>query len=210
MSQFSAEEQQSIKRILQDDPVLDNLIDQNKAAQNFSTVKLVELSKNHDFLEAVTCNRKLIEAIGNHLFKNLPSDPSVVLHITQNKLWDTGYVSTCGIDSITKNRDMAICLLGSRNTDPVLSRKTITEILPAIVKKTSEEENIRIIDDAAAELDFKLEEEFDWSDLSELSEHMLKNVYAANTIKQWSFGARLYCEFYEAHKHIFTFLEYQP
>jgi hypothetical protein len=192
MSRFSAEEQHAIEKILQDDPILNNINDQNKAAQNFSAAKLVELSKNHDFLQAVAKNRELIEAIGNNLFKNLPSDPSIVLHNTQSKPWGTGHTSTHSIDSITKNRDMAIRLLGSRNTAPIPSRDAIAELLPAIVRKATEEDKIRIIDDVAAELNFKLGEEFDWINPSELSEHMLKNVYASNTIKQWSFGARLY------------------
>jgi hypothetical protein len=86
MSRFSAEEQQAIKKILQEDPILNNINDQNKAAQNFSTAKLVELSKNHNFLQAVAKNRELIEAIGNQLFKNLPFDLNVVLHNIQSKL----------------------------------------------------------------------------------------------------------------------------
>jgi hypothetical protein len=144
------------------------------------------------------------------LFKNLPFDPSVVLHNTLSKSWGTGHTSTHTIDFITKNRDIAIRLLGSRNTAPVPSRDVIAELLPAIVRKATEEDKIRIIDDAVAELDFKLREKFDWNKPSELSEHMLKNVYATNTIKQWSFGARLYQEFYEAHEHISTFQDYQP
>jgi UDP-galactopyranose mutase len=87
---------------------------------------------------------------------------------------------------------MAICLFGSRNTALIPSRDVIAELLPAIVRKATKKDKIRIIDNAAAKLDFKLEEEFDWNKLSELSEHMLKNVYATNTIKQWSFDARLY------------------
>ncbi len=168
------------------------------------------MSKNHDFLQAVAKNRELIEAIGNQLFKNLPFDPSVVLHNTQSKPWGIGHTPTYTIDSITKNCDMAICLLGSRNTAPVPSKDAIAELLPAIVRKATKEDEIRIIDDAAAELDFKLGEEFDWNNPSELSEHMLKNVYATNTIKQWSFDACLYREFYEAHEHISTFQDYQP
>jgi uncharacterized protein with von Willebrand factor type A (vWA) domain len=85
MSRFSAEKQQAIKKILQEDPILNNINDQNKAVQNFSTTKLVKLSKNYDFLQAVAKNKKLIEAIGNQLFKNLPFDPNVVLHNTQSK-----------------------------------------------------------------------------------------------------------------------------
>jgi hypothetical protein len=87
---------------------------------------------------------------------------------------------------------MAIRLFGSRNTAPIPSKDAITELLPAIVRKATKEDEIRIIDNAAAELDFKLREEFDWINPFELSEHMLKNVYASNTIKQWSFGACLY------------------
>jgi signal recognition particle subunit SEC65 len=87
---------------------------------------------------------------------------------------------------------MAICLLGSKNTALVPFKDAITELLPAIVRKATEEDEIHIIDDIAAKLDFKLKEEFDWNNPFELSEHMLKNVYATNTIKQWSFSACLY------------------
>jgi hypothetical protein len=85
MSRFSAEEQQAIKKILQKNLVLNNINDQNKAAQNFSIAKLVELFKNYNFLQAVVKNKKLIEAIGNQLFKNLPFNSSVILHNTQSK-----------------------------------------------------------------------------------------------------------------------------
>jgi hypothetical protein len=91
-----------------------------------------------------------------------------------------------------KNRDMAIRLLGSKNTAPVPSKDVIAELLPTIVRKATEEDEICIINNTTAKLDFKLREEFDWNKPSELSEHILKNVYATNTIKQWSFGARLY------------------
>jgi hypothetical protein len=65
MSRFSAEEQQAIKKILQKDLILNNINNQNKAAQNFFTAKLVKLSKNHDFLQAVVKNKELIEVISN-------------------------------------------------------------------------------------------------------------------------------------------------
>jgi DNA polymerase III delta prime subunit len=82
MFRFSAEEQQAIKKILQENLILNNINNQNKAAQNFFTAKLVKLSKNYNFLQAVAKNKELIEAIGNQLFKNLLFDPNVVLHNT--------------------------------------------------------------------------------------------------------------------------------
>jgi hypothetical protein len=57
-------------------------------------------------------------------------------------------------------------------------------LLPAIVRKVTKEDKIHIIDDATAKLDLKLRKKFDWTSPSELSEHMLKNMYATNTIKQ--------------------------
>ncbi len=82
MSRFSTKEQYAIKKILQDNSILNNINNQNKAAQNSSTVKLVELSKNHNFLQAVAKNRELIKAIRNNLFKNLPFNLSIILHNT--------------------------------------------------------------------------------------------------------------------------------
>jgi hypothetical protein len=45
MSRFSAEEQHAIKKILQDNLVLDNINDQNKAAHNFSAANLLNCQK---------------------------------------------------------------------------------------------------------------------------------------------------------------------
>ncbi len=105
------------------------------------------------------------------------------MHNTQNKLWGTSYISIYSIDFIIKNCNIAICLLSSRNTASIPSKNVIIELLFAIVRKATKENKICIINNAVTELDFKLKEEFNWINPFELSEHMLKNVYASNIIK---------------------------